>query len=114
MRVENENDRMEEPEECDWCRTTAGGLTRHAHYGPGYQVDWLCKYCENGYGHSGNTTIASMAAMFNVLEKRIKKLDDRLYKLAVGNLAAQHRAAKENQRLRDALSKEGKDDDQTS
>ena len=68
MRVESPNDRQEMPEECDVCQSPVK-LKRYSHYGPGHQVDWLCKYC----AISTNTEErANMAAMLNLLERALK------------------------------------------
>ncbi|MHC1598882.1 MAG: hypothetical protein ACXQT0_04810 [Candidatus Methanofastidiosia archaeon] len=76
MRVDDPNDRQEMPEECDGCGHPAE-LTRFSHYGPGYQVDWLCPYCAvcpwPGLDNSPAAGISKrIASMFNVLEERLK------------------------------------------
>lgn len=68
MKAKHPNDRPEMPEECDECGMSVE-LDKYESYGPGYQVDWLCKYCANS--HDKKTT-QSMAAMFNVLEQALK------------------------------------------
>lgn len=67
MRVEHESDRMEMPEECDYCGSKVK-LERFSYYGPGHNVDWLCKYCAASF-HKEETR--SIAAMFNKLEQII-------------------------------------------
>jgi len=72
MRVDNESDRSESPEECDNCGSMVG-LHRFCHYGPGWNVEWLCVYCIVDHTHGESSVVKSIAAMFNVLEKRLKK-----------------------------------------
>lgn len=69
MRVNSPNDRKEMPEECDICQAPVE-LKRYLHYGPGYQVDWLCKYCEVSVKTAERKNVA---AMFNVLEQALSK-----------------------------------------
>ena len=68
MRVDNENDRMEPPEDCDTCGSEVP-LTRFRWYGPGHQVAWHCAYCAVANEHNITRTLG---AMFNVLEFRLK------------------------------------------
>lgn len=72
MRVENKDDRSEMPEECDRCMTMTRRLTRYYHFGPGHNVDWLCKYCGHDFSHGQDKVVKSIAAMFNVLERSLK------------------------------------------
>ena len=73
MRVDNENDRMKMPEECDRCGYPTDKLVRHSHYGPGYQVDWLCRYCEVDFTRGNDDIVKSIAGMFNTFEEIILK-----------------------------------------
>lgn len=70
MKVDNENDRMEMPEECDYCSSDVD-LERYYSYGPGHNVDWLCPYCSVCF--TKNPTLRSIASMFNTLEERLKR-----------------------------------------
>lgn len=70
MKVDDANDRAEMPEECDFCNSQVK-LTRFIHYGPGYQVDWLCRYCALIFGKP-DSTAQTMAAMFNELEQALQ------------------------------------------
>ena len=69
MKVDKKDDRQEQPDECDNCGTARGNLRRYESYGPGFQVAWLCPYCEVIL--PGNLT-KTLANMFNVLEARSK------------------------------------------
>lgn len=71
MRVNNPDDRAEMPEECDNCGSSVK-LKRFSHYGPGHQVEWLCRYCANITG-KGSDIVHSIAAMFNELEKALQE-----------------------------------------
>ena len=71
MKVENQDDRKEMPEECDSCGSKVN-LKRFEHYGPGYNVDWLCHYCTCDFSRGKNDVVKSVAAMLNVFEERIK------------------------------------------
>jgi hypothetical protein len=77
MRVESEHDRKEKPEECDGCSDSKAGLTRYYSYGPGHQVRWLCPYCEVA---SASEYRATLSAMFNVLERRLRVKNPRTTK----------------------------------
>lgn len=69
VRVETPDDRKEKPEECDGCGDGKAKLTRYYRYGPWHQVDWLCPYCEVA---SDNEQRRMLAAMFNVLERKLR------------------------------------------
>ena len=73
MRVENKNDNMVQPEECDWCGAMGVELERFYRFGPRHNVAWLCPYCRNDFCRGENNVVKSVSAMFNVLEKRIKR-----------------------------------------
>ena len=70
MLVGNKDDRMEMPFECDYCGNDFD-LKRYSHYGPGYQVEWLCPYCAVSF-NKDDTLSKTMAAMLGVFEQRIK------------------------------------------
>ena len=70
MRVENENDRMEMPEECDNCGSEVP-LTRYYNYGPGHNVKWLCHYCDLDHTQGESVELKSIAAMLNELERTL-------------------------------------------
>ena len=55
------------PEECQNCGSTVKlELFRNI------RDKWLCSYCCNDFTHGKSDIVRSFAAMFNVLEKRIK------------------------------------------
>lgn len=70
MRVDKEDDRLEMPEECDHCGSMVK-LTRYSHYGPGYNIDWLCPYCACDFTRGDSDVVNSIAVMLNTLEQRI-------------------------------------------
>jgi len=70
MRVENENDRMDDPGECDNCSVEAE-LERFSYFGPGHQVEWLCCYCTEDFTRGKSDIVKSVAAMLHTLEKKI-------------------------------------------
>jgi hypothetical protein len=49
MRVNHKNDRQDAPDECDNCGSEVR-LIRYESYGPGFQVSWLCHYCDRVTG----------------------------------------------------------------
>ncbi len=71
MKVDNPDDRQETPEECDWCGSMDVELQRFTSYGPGHQVDWLCKYCMHSLDRD-SSCLQSMACMLHELEKSLK------------------------------------------
>ena len=64
--------RLTEPEECDCCGSEVK-LYRYDFYDRD-DVEWLCKYCEVSFNKYDTK---SMAAMFNVLEKELKKITNK-------------------------------------
>jgi hypothetical protein len=70
MRVGNPNDRQEMPECCDGCGCEVS-LKRFVSYGPGHQVDWLCRFCANS-----NKKEHSLSGLFNELVKAIREIVD--------------------------------------
>ncbi len=72
MRVEDRDDRQETPEECDECDSDVD-LERFYHYGPGYQVEWLCPYCASSFSKKEDWS-RTLSHMFHVLEKRLKEV----------------------------------------
>lgn len=55
------------PEECEGCHTITENLTLYDDYrGP----HWICDYCGMGVE---SDPVKSMAAMFHVLERRLKE-----------------------------------------
>jgi hypothetical protein len=72
MKVNNENERMKQPNRCDCCGVVTGELVSvHNHRGLQHFVDWLCPYCRvvSSMGESQHNE--AMALMFNELESRI-------------------------------------------
>lgn len=74
MKVENESDRVEMPEECDHCSSRVK-LKRYYHFGPGHNVTWLCHYCDKIVIVDNDTTTKAVAAMLNELEKTLKHFE---------------------------------------
>lgn len=74
MQVKNENDRIDMPEECDFCQSNDVFLERYYHSGPSHNIDWVCKYCECDFSRGKNDIIKSIAAMFNLFEKSLFNL----------------------------------------
>ncbi len=76
MRVDDPDERMDNPGECDDCGYLIDDLERFSHCGPGYQVSWLCKYCAVSHA-PGDDIGRTLAGMFHVLEKTIiDKMDE--------------------------------------
>jgi hypothetical protein len=70
MKVEKATDRIEMPKECDNCGSLRVKLTRYYFFGPGHQVEWLCKYCAVAINKERDFN-RNMASMFNLLEDRL-------------------------------------------
>ena len=66
MKVNTKHDRMESDGECDNCGSDVP-VARYYHFGPGHNVDWLCKYCSLDFTH-GSDIGKTMAAMLNRFE----------------------------------------------
>jgi len=69
---------MSNPEECSRCGTATEKLTQYSVQKTDKPSEfshnvWLCCYCEVGHE---NYPVASMAAMFHVLEARLKGAND--------------------------------------
>ena len=73
MKVEKETDRAENPGCCDECGQEGVKLNRWTSYGPGHQVEWLCKYCSSSF-NKGTSESKSLASMLHVLEKSLKEI----------------------------------------
>ena len=74
MRVDDpKTERLEPPDECDRCSAADCVLQRYESYGPGYQVAWLCHYCDSMIGTSQGENIA-LAQGLHVLENRLRRM----------------------------------------
>lgn len=81
MRVENKNDRLTMPDECDSCEAPTENLKRASYNGRGgWQVSWLCCYCDVAFsdkydGSDGvyDTTNRTLGRLLNVLERNLTK-----------------------------------------
>ena len=69
MRCYDEDDRQEAPEKCDQCLAKTD-LTRYVTSGAELHITWTCSYCNSSWRPKDTV---DMAAMFNVLEKRLKE-----------------------------------------
>jgi hypothetical protein len=71
MKVDNENDRKEPPEECDNCGESGVELERFYHFGPGHNVDWLCCYCSRDFTQGKDAIVKTIASMLHEFERHM-------------------------------------------
>ncbi len=73
MKVEHKEDHSEMPEACEYCGTSNTQLGRFYYYGPGHNVEWLCRYCRLDSTNGRDPAIKSIAAMINELDRHLTR-----------------------------------------
>lgn len=76
-----QKERETKPNECSHCLAETDDLVNHSRsYGGNVGAHWLCPYCRItisasvlGAGGNKDQTVADVAAIFNLLEKRLKE-----------------------------------------